>query len=314
MRKVWSRFARFVLNKIGGVTSEVRRDFVENKTCKDAQRYPSNAPFISPRALRIKPITKDTELYLSLSEHPGNTGTLLFNRLFSLCGIDAVYKACKVERGHFKDAFNGFKALKIAGGGVSMPFKYEAALMVYSLEGVAVRLGAINTLKADLSGKIKGYNTDYVAAHKVLPDFPMKTYVLGSGGVAAAVALALKDRGYHDVTIISRRPELIKIPQELNFKKIKWENLKDLEVPKAVFNCTPLGMVPENELITPVEWAAKLSLAVDLTYRPEGTLFANTLREKGVSVVDGKAFGRLQAVEQFRIYTGIRIDESSINE
>ena len=61
-------------------------------------------------------ISKDTQLFVSLAEIPGNTGTVWFNKMFTEKKIDAVYKAFAVERDGFKSAFEGVRALKIAGG------------------------------------------------------------------------------------------------------------------------------------------------------------------------------------------------------
>ena len=100
--------------------------------------------------------------------------------------IDAVYKAFAVERDGFKSAFEGVRALKIAGGAISMPFKKRAFHWVDEVQGIAAKIGTINTFRRETSGKLLGWNTDYLAALKAIPLGCGKVYLLGAGGVAAA--------------------------------------------------------------------------------------------------------------------------------
>lgn len=256
----------------------------------------------------MKPITKETKIYFSLSEFPGNSGTLLFNKLFEQYGIDAIYKACKVDRGNLRSAIEGFRALGIAGGGVSMPFKEEAAELMDHLEGVAKRLGVINTIKTEPNGKLHGYNTDYLAALKVIPPDSKRVFVLGAGGVSRAVVLALMDRGVDEVRIFARKPQKVLLPEGVKYPVSDWANWTQFPPPKLLFNCTPLGMTSENELNIPAFWWDEIEMVVDLTFRPEGTQFYNQAKSRGIWALTGFDFSQFQAREQFKIYTGLNLE------
>jgi shikimate dehydrogenase len=255
-------------------------------------------------------ITKDTVLYVSLAERPGNTGTLWFNKMFTEKNIDAIYKAFQVDRGDFEKAFDGIKSLKVGGGAISMPFKKKAYEMVDEVQGVGKKIGTINTFRRESSGKLTGFNTDYVAALNAIPKKANSVALLGAGGVAAAVALAAQDREVSNLRVFSRERTRSFIPLSVNYEWLSWERLNQVEASETVINCTSLGMAPSFELTLPESWWSRMKLAVDLTFRPEGNFFCRTARERRISFIDGKQMARWQALEQFKIYTGIEISET----
>lgn len=240
---------------------------------------------------------------------PGNTGTLWFNKMFSQKNIDAIYKAFQVERNDLKSAFAGVRALKISGGAISMPFKTEAVKLVDELRGVAPLIGAINTFTRESDGKLIGYNTDYIAACYSLSSQYRSIYMLGAGGVAASIAWAIHEKKLGPLTVISRNKDLNNIPKNVEFEWQPWAMQNDLQAPEVLINCTPLGMVAEAELTIPDSWWPSLKLVIDLTYRAEGNKLARQVTAKKIDFIDGKEFARWQALEQFKIYTGIEIDE-----
>ncbi len=256
-------------------------------------------------------ISKDTQLFVSLAEIPGNTGTVWFNKMFTEKKIDAVYKAFAVERDGFKSAFEGVRALKIAGGAISMPFKKRAFHWVDEVQGIAAKIGTINTFRRETSGKLLGWNTDYLAALKAIPLGCGKVYLLGAGGVAAAVALAASEKKVESLTVFSRNMGSHQIPKLVDFSWESWERQESMESPQVVINCTPLGMIPGGELSIPDHWWKNMKLAIDLTYRPEGNQFFRKAKEHQLFFLDGKQFARWQALEQFKIYTGIDLPEEN---
>lgn len=257
-------------------------------------------------------ISKDTQLYVSLAELPGNTGTVWFNKIFTLHNIDAVYKAFQIDRSDFAKAWDGVRTLKIAGGAISMPFKRQAAELVDEVCGIAKRIGAINTFRRDENGKYEGFNTDYVAALRALPDKSSSVYMLGAGGVAAAVAMAVQEKNLSSFKVVSRNRDTLCIPSGVNFDWESWDHLANLPGPEVLVNCTPLGMMPKAELQLPSSWWSSLKLAIDLTYRPEGNAFSVLCKKLGVRLVDGQIFSRWQAIEQLYIYTGIKVTDEIV--
>ncbi len=254
-------------------------------------------------------ISKETELFVSLAEVPGNTGTLWFNKIFTEFKINAIYKSFQIHRNEFESAMKGIRALKISGGAISMPFKKEAIGLVDKISGVANQIGTINTFKKGKNGELVGFNTDYIAAHRALPEKTTAIYLLGTGGVSAAIAYAIHEKQLAPLTIISRRKEPHCIPKEVQFEWRDWNDLPKLPPPQVVINATSLGMTAQLELEIPNFWWPDIEHAIDLTYRLEGTQFANKAKANQIKFIDGKKFANWQALEQLKIYTGIEITE-----
>lgn len=86
----------------------------------------------------------------------------------------------------------GIRALGIRGCAVSMPFKEDVILLLDALDPSASVIASVNSGEA-----LRGYNTDFLAVYQLLEGLhPQTRFVLrGSGGMAKAVAAALKQRG-----------------------------------------------------------------------------------------------------------------------
>lgn len=261
------------------------------------------------------PITKDTRLFLSLAARPGNTGTFLFNRLFQHYGLDCIYKACLVQPGDLAAALQGFRALGIAGGGVSMPFKEEVCKHVDFLEREAKLAGAVNTLIRLADGRLVGHNTDFQAAVRALSSGPLSTVILGAGGSAAACCAVLLHSGASDVAVVSRDPKRARaLAERFGFSWGSWDSLSQPPLFEQLINCTPVGMggVSENRLDLPAVVWSRLKRVIDFPIHTRETALAAEARQRSVECVTGDTLARWQAAEQFYLYTGIRAEESLI--
>jgi hypothetical protein len=128
-------------------------------------------------------ITRDTTLCVSLAARPSNIGTRFHNFLYDELALDFVYKA--FAPADLEAAVAGIRGLGIRGAGVSMPFKEACIPLLDELDPSASAIDSVNTIVND-SGRLRGYNTDYLAvqqvlaAHEVPPE--LEFAVLGNGG------------------------------------------------------------------------------------------------------------------------------------
>jgi len=80
------------------------------------------------------------------------------------------------------------------GLNVTIPYKEQIIEHCTSLDPIAEKIGAVNTLVRDSKG-LKGYNTDYygflTSLEAKLTNHQVKALVLGSGGASKAVTAAL---------------------------------------------------------------------------------------------------------------------------
>lgn len=260
------------------------------------------------------PIGRDTCLCMSLSGRPGNAGSRLHNRLYELLGLDYVYKSFSTT--DLPAAIGGIRALGIRGCAISMPFKEAVIPLIDGLEESARVIDSVNTIVND-EGVLTGYNTDYAAVRDLLERRIAKSLpflLRGSGGMAKAVAAALRDAGFVDGTIVARNEAAGRaLAEQYGYG---WRvDLPDAGAPLLI-NVTPLGMEgPDSEALAfPPEYIAACDTAFDVVALPVETPFVRAARAAGKAIISGGEVVVLQAIEQFVLYTGVRPSAGQVRE
>lgn len=258
-------------------------------------------------------IGRDTRLCMSLAGRPGTFGSRFHNHLYEQLGLDYVYKAFTTT--DLPAAIGGIRALGIRGCAVSMPFKEAVIPLLDGLEGSARAIDSVNTIVND-GGVLTGHNTDYVAV-KVLMEragLPGGTPFLlrGSGGMAKAVAAALRDLGFADGTIVARNEAAGRALAETY--GYGWAAEPDGLAAPILVNVTPIGMTgPDaDRLAFAPEQIAASALVFDVVALPPETPLLIAARQAGKPVIGGAEVAELQALEQFVLYTGIRPSEDQL--
>jgi len=259
-------------------------------------------------------ITKDTRLCISLAGRPSNIGTRFHNFLYEELGLDFVYKACTTA--DLVAAIAGIRGLGIRGCGVSMPYKEACIPYVDELDASARALQSVNTIVNE-DGHLRAYNTDYIAVAKLLERYrvsPALSFALhGSGGMARAVAGALRDAGFRAGIILARN-ETTGRPLAGTYG-YEWRTELGEARPELLINVTPIGMTggPDAETLAfnpAVIDGAKL--VFDVVAVPPATPLVRYARTQGKPVITGAEVIALQAAEQFVLYTGVRPTEEQI--
>lgn len=253
------------------------------------------------------PIGRDTRLCMSLAARPGNFGSRFHNRLYALLGLDYVYKAFTTT--DLAGAVGGIRALGIRGCAVSMPFKEAVIPMLDGLDASAAAIDSVNTIVND-DGRLTGHNTDYVAVRRLLATHgvaPSTPFLLrGSGGMAKAVVAALRDAGFRDGRIVARNEAAGQaLARRYGYE---WRpSLDDDAAAPLLVNVTPLGMAgaDADALAFPAACIARCERAFDVVALPEETPFLAAARAAGKPVITGAEVAVIQALEQFRLYTGV---------
>ena len=166
---------------------------------------------------------------------------------------------------------------QIKGLNVTIPYKQEIIPFLDEIDEAAKKIGAVNTIKiVNDTGKksLIGYNTDYWGFRWSLEKWmefneikPKKALVLGKGGAAKAVVVALADLGVA-VQYVSRKKEADTITYDELTESVMNEHL-------LIVNTTPLGMYPNTENCPeiPYKYLSNKHLLYDLVYNPLETLF-----------------------------------------
>ena len=231
-------------------------------------------------------ITATTRL-VALLGHPvaHSLSPRMQNAAFAARALDWAYVACDVDPDALPAAVAGLRALGFAGANVTIPHKGAVAELCDELDDLSRRSGAVNTLVFS-DGRIVGANTDGPAVADAVDPPGVHVLVLGRGGGARAVAVALEDAGAASVRLASR-------------SEADWPPVADDAT--ILVNATPL----RDE--TPVTPRAHQQV-VDLAYRTDGrpTALVAAAREAGcTTVVDGLEILVRQGAAAFELWTGV---------
>lgn len=190
--------------------------------------------------------------------------------------------------------------------GLNVTIPYKQAVMGYldEIDPVALKIGAVNTIKINRSGSkciLSGYNTDVIGFTKSLAPWPlnnsMKALVFGSGGSSLAVKYAL---GQLDIEFasVSRKKEEGFVPYEA----LSEEMVKDYLL---WINCTPVGMFPDNygKLPLPYTYLTPGHYLYDLVYNPEITGFLSMGIMAGSRIMNGSTMLYEQAEASWEIWS-----------
>jgi len=255
-----------------------------------------------------RPITKDTTLCMSLAARPSNFGTRFHNYLYEALGLDYLYKAFTTT--DLPAAIGGVRALGIRGCAISMPFKEAVIPLVDEMDASAQAIDSVNTV-VNTAGHLKAYNTDYIAISTLLREHrvsPECSFALrGSGGMAKAVACALKDAGFRKGVIVARNQTAGRALADLY--GFAWQPGLDGIAADMLINVTPIGMAggAEAEALSFEEAAIdKARVVFDVVALPPETPLIRYAKARGKQVITGAEVFAIQAVEQFVLYTGVR--------
>lgn len=248
----------------------------------------------------------------------------LFQAAFQATGFAAEHEAWPTPPDELETRVASLRAGDVLGANVTIPHKEAVVPLLDRLEERAERVGAVNTI-ANEGGQLVGYNTDVLGFDHALHEdagFDPKgkhTVVLGGGGAARAVTLALIEGGASIVLLIGRTPRrLDKIVADMRGlthagTTATWCHWGDgeflIEVPKAdlIVNCTPVGTYgTESEGDSPLEseFIPSGGVVFDLVYNPPETPLLRAAKERGATAVSGLGMLVYQAAESFRIWTG----------
>jgi len=232
----------------------------------------------------------------------------IHNAAFEALGLDWAYFALAVPRGHADRAIDAMRALPFAGMSVTMPHKDAVAGLVDSCTPVAAKLGAVNCVfwRAD---ELVGHNTDGAGLVDALrgdegfdPD-GRRAVVLGAGGAARAIVLALADAGCAEVTVVNRTASRAELTARLAGDRGRVGVEADVADADLVVNATSLGM-GDGALPCDPDRLGPGQLVVDLVYDPPITPLVAAARDRGVVATNGLGMLIHQAAHAFRSWTG----------
>ncbi|RJP30337.1 MAG: shikimate dehydrogenase [Actinobacteria bacterium] len=242
----------------------------------------------------------------------------IHNAAFSDLEMNWIYVPLRVVPGALEPALLGLRVLGFRGCNVTIPHKLEAARCVDELRGAAGILKSVNTVVHD-EGRLVGCNTDVEGFRAFLAEAGVRaagstTLLIGAGGAARAVALALAEEGAARIFVMNRSREraaelevLLKrvIPAtEISLRTYDLEGSRVLGECDMVVNCTPLASRAGSELPLDYEGFTMDKWAIDLKYASRATAFMEEASARGAKTADGEGMLLHQAAASFRLWTG----------
>ena len=207
------------------------------------------------------------------------------------------------------------------GCNVTIPHKQAVIPLLDRLDPAAERIGAVNTVRPE-NGKLVGYNTDYIGFLEPLLPLLRQSHlfrmarIIGAGGAAKAIALALHDQGFTNV-IIARDPDkarALRTSFEADDRLVA--PLDDFAIATdfpfddrdgildLVVNATSLGMTGQPPLLLDFSHVPPNAVVYDIVYAPLETPLLAEAKARGLRTIDGLHMLIGQAAAAFTLFFG----------
>ncbi|MCU1383443.1 MAG: aroE [Acidobacteria bacterium] len=229
----------------------------------------------------------------------------MHNAAFRAARVDAVYLPLPAISAADFAAFG--HAIGISGASVTIPLKVSLFDCVDEVYSVARRIGAINTIRVE-NGRWIGGNTDASGFLEPLQErvslAGLRASVLGAGGAARAVTVALASSGCA-VTLHARSRQQAEDTAMLTSVALgPWPPAPDSW--DLLINCTPVGMYPNVEESPMAAEHLTGRYVYDLVYNPSITRLLRDAAARGCQTIGGLEMLVAQAREQFQWWIGTK--------
>jgi len=234
--------------------------------------------------------------------------------------LDYVYVPFHVRSGELQEAIEGFKALNVLGVNVTIPHKQTVMSILDDVSHEATLIGAANTL-IFCDGRVSGDNTDAQGFLRAMTeegiDIPVggSAVVLGAGGAARAVVVALALSGL-DLITIANRTEWKAIQFEKDLATISETEISAVDLASnqlnlairsadLLVNTTSVGMQETDQLLIDPDFLNPGTIVYEIVYTPPETPLLRVAREKGCQTIGGIGMLVHQGAIAFEKWIGI---------
>ena len=232
-------------------------------------------------------------------------------------GLPGHYVPLDVAPENLREVLACLPKAGFVGVNVTIPHKEAVLALADIVTDRAALIGAANTLTFQADGRIRADNTDghgflenlrQTAPHWRAEDGP--AVVLGAGGAARAVIVALRDAGAPEIVICNRtRVRAEQLCQEFGarLRVEDWAQAGNAIARAATLvNTTSLGMAGQPDLPVALDRLQPGTVVNDLVYTPLETRLLRIAAERGCIAVDGLGMLIHQAVPGFERWFGAR--------
>lgn len=232
-------------------------------------------------------------------------------------GLLGHYVPLHVTEDSLETVVRAMPKMGFVGANVTLPHKIAVMQFADQITDRATLIGAANTLTFKEDGRIIADNTDGYGFMSNLkqnaPDWDPKSgpaVLLGAGGAARAIIVALADSGVSEILLTNRtraKAEALRAEFGARIRVVDWVQAGNiLEGAATVINSTSLGMTGNAALRIPLDGLTKGTLVTDIVYSPLRTRLLDEAEAAGCTVVDGLGMLLHQGVPGFERWFGVR--------
>lgn len=242
-----------------------------------------------------------------------------------VAGIEGDYALLGTPPERLKTMIDFMKKTDFKGFNVTIPHKVNVMGYLDSIDKLALKIGAVNTVVIEDNKRMVGHNTDVFGFMYAMPDDirilleGKKAVVVGSGGAARAVTAGLCEIGVNVIEIITLESEIGEAYEihnllNKNFRGVEVQcsilgTKADLSGASIVVNTTPVGMEGKLEGRSPIsaysiDTLPMNCLVYDIIYKPKRTKLIELADKKGLETLGGLDMLVLQGARAFQLWTG----------
>lgn len=245
---------------------------------------------------------------------------VIHNHWLQRAHINAEYRASHVKPEDLWMFFEERKRDRLwRGCNVTIPHKQAVMPLLDRIDPAAERIGAVNTVRPE-HGKLVGYNTDYLGFLEPLLPLLRQAHlfrmarIIGAGGAARAVALALHDQGFTNVIIARDLDQARRVRESFEPDDRLIASLGTFAKPTdfpfddragildLVVNTTSLGMTGQPPLLFDFSHVPPNAIIYDIVYAPLETPLLAEARTRGLRAIDGLHMLIGQAAAAFTLF------------
>ncbi len=232
-------------------------------------------------------------------------------------GISGHYVPLEVHPDDLVEVLGAMGRMGFVGANVTIPHKETVLRLADQVTDRATLIGAANTLTFRPDGSIFADNTDGYGFIENLRQNATgwdprsgPAAVIGAGGAARAIVVALLDAGVPEIRLTNRtrlRADQLKSEFGGRIVVYDWAHMNGmLEGATTLVNTTSMGMEGQPPLKIVLDELDPKALVTDIVYTPLVTPLLQLAQDYGFQTVDGLGMLLHQAVPGFQRWFGQR--------
>lgn len=232
-------------------------------------------------------------------------------------GLPGDYVPLHVTENDLPTVLKALPKMGFVGVNVTLPHKTLVLSYADQISDRATLMGAANTLTFKEDGRLIADNTDgygFIAnLRQGAPHWDPgagPVAILGAGGAARAIIVALADAGVPEILLSNRtrlKAEALRAEFGARVTVVDWVQAGNMiDEATMLVNATALGMIGTPELRVPLDGLRPDMVVTDIVYTPLRTRLLQTAEAAGCTVVDGLGMLLHQGVPGFERWFGQR--------